>query len=766
MSQNVDHILIGGNQVGLERDVEPMWLPEGAYPVLENAFILRQRVSRKRAFEFFGRLRRTFSAVSIGNTGASAWTFNIYALLTPAITGEPNKEISYIDSTLPLSIDLMGGAEVFTEDPANPGELLNNGAPTAPVSTINYQTGAVTLTHGVGAGQPALITFSYFPTLPVMGIRTRENPLIVNREENIAFDTKYAYTISGTQWVELVAGTTWKGNDTNFFWSTNYYPFGNSPNEGVYFFATNFNYDSVMAANSDPIRYYDNAAWANLTPAITAADFLLQAKVIVPFKGRLLAFNTVEGTLADFTGTNTRFPQRLRFSQVGSPITATAWRSDTPGLGGFIDAPTGEAIVGVAFLKDNLVVYFERSSWLLEYTGDPNFPFYFKQINSELGAEGAFSIWSFDDYAIGVGDKGFHACNGYNTQRMDDPIPQEIFKFQNRNSGPERVYAVRDFYNELVYFSYPQEDIYDDGIPTASQKFPNRVMIYNYKNKTWAKFTDSFTCYGYNQPNNSTTWANATWSWEEATWDWSGDLERAFVSRVMAGNQQGFTLIQKDRATNDKTLTITAMSGSTITSPDHNLKTGDYINIENALGITFTPSMDVYQVQSVTDQNDFVINSVFTGTYVANGTITVLQNFRIATKRFNPYLKEAQTIRVSQVNYLLDRTESGEFEAQLLINENTSTPMPTFSPFDDARRATLPANRQNTIVLTTPEQGQAFQANQEKIWHLKKYTGDAQVLQVTMTLTPTQMQTLSIYRSDFVLHAILFKVSPSGRLVS
>lgn len=768
MTSPYETILIGGNQVGLERDIEPWLLPDGAYPLLENAYIFRQRVKRKRGFQFFGRFRRVYTEQDLNQPTTAGLTTTITDLLADTNIGvratEPNGEIQPGSVT----ISVADGGPSTWNDAAQDGTLTATGG-NAAAGTINYITGQIVLNFVApdAGGNTITVSFAYFPTLPVMGIRTKENSLLVNKEETIGFDTKYAYTISGTQWIELSSSTptVWQGDDSQFFWTSNYFLFGNSPNEGVYFFATNFNYNAGTPANSDPIRYYNNTTWTALTPQLDAGgtSFLLQCKIIIPFKGRLLAFNTVEGTQANFGGTNTRFPQRLRFSQIGDPTAANAWQSDVAGRGSFIDAPTAEAIVSVVALKDNLIVYFERSSWVIDYTGDPTLPFLFRRINSELGAEGTFSTWSFDEYAIGVGDIGFHICNGYNTSRIDNPIPDEIFKFQNSNNGPERIYAVRDWWNELVYFTYPQEDIYDSG--NDDQKFPNRVMIYNYRNNSWAKFTDSFTCYGYYQRSASVTWATATWSWAEATWSWQGDIEKAFAPIVMSGNQQGFTLIQQDRTTNERTLAIQAVSGSTVTSVDHNLRTGDYIIIENSIGITLTPVQDVYQVQSVTDADNFIINGTFAGTYLGNGVITVLQNFRVGSKRFNPYLSVQQTVRVSHIYFFLDRTDDGEFEAQMLIDENTSIPMPPFSPFDPARRANLPANRQNDIVLTRPENNMTFEPTQEKIWHPKKYSVDAQFIQLSMTLTDAQMQDLDIYRADWILHAILINVSPSGRLV-
>ena len=57
---------------------------------------------------------------------------------------------------------------------------------------------------------------------------------------------------------------------------------------------------------------------------------------------------------------------------------------DLPGFGNAIDAATQEAIVSAEFLKDRLIVYFERSTWELVYTGNQIYPFTWQKINTEL----------------------------------------------------------------------------------------------------------------------------------------------------------------------------------------------------------------------------------------------------------------------------------------------------------------------------------------------------------------------------------------------
>lgn len=761
-----DTLLIAGNQVGLERDVEPFLLPEGAYPLLENAFVFRERVKRRRGFNFHGRLRRIFEEEALTQTTTAGATTTITDLINDASIGsrttEPDAEIEPGSVTITVN----DGNNTEWNDSALDGTLTSV-AGSANGGTIDYFTGQIVLNFSPNdaGGNTINVTFNYFPSLPVMGLRTRENTT-TNLEQTIAWDTKYAYEFLSGAWQEFIIGTTWNGTNSQFFWTTNW---RGASAATILFFTTNFNQSN---GGGDPIRYTDGATWTTFNPAFDnpVTERLQQCRILIPFKGRLLALNTWEGATL---GAATNFSNRLRFSQVGDPTDLTnGWRSDIAGRGGFIDAQTKEAIIGAGFIKDRLIVYFERSTYQIVYTGNEILPFVFQQINTELGAESTFSTWEFDNGILGVGNVGVHTCNGVNVQRIDDQIPDEVFKIQNDNEGPERVYAIRDYQNELVFWTYPQFDKYNDN--NSNQEYPNRVLVYNYKNNSWGKFIDSFTCYGYFQNPDDATWATLPYdSWNSWSVPWSGGQIQSAYPTIIAGNQQGFTFLFDQSVSNDQSLTIKALSASgsqvTVQSPDHNLDVGQFVSFSDILGATISPliaSDETFEVQTIVDNDNFRVNGTLSGTYVGAGRITVHPNFRVATKRFNPYLKEASEIRLEGINFLLDTTDEGEFEAQLLINSNTSIDIPVFTPFGVLRQPSLPPNRNTNVIRTRPEANIPFQAGQEKIWHDQFYSGRGEFIQITMTLSPTQMKTLAIINSEWTLHALLLKVNKSGRLIT
>jgi hypothetical protein len=762
-------IVIAGNQEGLQTRNRSFLLPSGAYPTLFNMYNRRQRLRKKRGHITRGRLGRTFTASSLGNSGASPWSFNLFTLLS--IT-ETNKEIKLGSVT----ITIQAGPDIVFTDQGD-GTLTS---PTAGNSgTINYFSGAVVLTHTAGAGVAAIVTLTYYPTLPVMGIWLREVTTI-NEEECIVFDTRYAYTESLAGWNQI--GTaTWTvptGTDANLFWATNYE--GTAPSVRALY----------ITNNVDPIQYLIGTTWAQLQPQLdsTGGPVLLKtALVLAPFKSRLLAFNTLEGVAA---GPNTRFLNRLRYSKAslrGPPTDANAWHADTPGLGGFIDAPTSEAIVSVQNLKDRLIVYFETSTWELVYTGNETLPFYFRQINRELGAESTFSIVPFDNGILGVGDVGIHACNGVQVVRIDEQIPDQVYKILNENNGPQRVSGIRDYVEEVVYWTYPDYSAYQADIGVTNKKFPNRVLLYNYTDSTWALLRESFTCYGYYQPGTDYTWATLRYeSWSVWNDPWDGGVIQSNVLNVLAGNQQGY-LFQLNNQTSANAVSLTIQgfpSANEITSVDHNLQVDDYFTISGELGVTITftspfatDKWTAFRVTSVVDKDTIEFDGSVTGTYIGGGEITVLSNFDVFSKAFNDFFPMAQSIRFPYADFLFDasRADAGNPDADPVIPPTPAGEVSVYFYLNDNQvSANQPLQGTPTINLGGNAL-QPFTAVQNTIWYRKYANAVGQFIQYRLKHSTDddvdleagevpQMRKSEVAQKDFILNAVILTADPSGRI--
>ena len=704
-------------QTGLVQDREEFLLPDDAYPVLENAYVWRERLKRKQGYQLLGRLRRIFTnEAGLGNTTAGG-TKNVNLISIFGLEGTAEIEAG--------SVVIRIGAQTFTEPNPPDGTLTNGGTGTG---TINYRTGAVTLqTAPVLGGTPTSLDFNYFPGLPVMGLRSRELTNI-NNEMLIAFDTVYAYRyLNG--WQEFISGTTWTGKDSDFFWSTNYWV-GNG-NQKI-FWVTNFS-----DTTGDPIRYTNGNTWIDFAPLIDPTNRLQQCLALLPFRGRLLAFNTLEGATL---GTYVNYRQRIRWAAIGNPfsdvsaivttVNADAWRDDVRGNGGFLDIPTSEDIVSVGFVRDNLVIYCERSTWQLRYTGRSIQPFQIEKVNSELGAESTFSAVQFDTSLVGIGDKGVVECDSFKSTRVDIKIPDLIFQFNNDENGPKRVHGIRDFAKRLAYWTYPYKPADSSGA-----KYPNRRLVYNYENDSWAIFTDSLTALGTFQPQASRKWnqyvspaGSKIKSWQRQNYPWI-DRPSGFPA-IVGGNQQGFVEYLDTQTSNDESLAITNIAGNSpnvtvITSPDHNLDTGQVISIFSIpVGSPFASSLNggIFGVQKLTADTFriYTYDSATekfsepqvdaSGTYIGAGRIAIRDNFSIKSKKFN-FVDEGQSIQLGYVDILLDKTTDGAITLHVYVDYNDNTPTNTL-PENEDPASNLPDTFFNSVVPTT----EIVDKGSSKVW--------------------------------------------------
>lgn len=734
---------ITGMTTGLVQEREEFLLPDDAYPKLNNAYVWRERIKRKQGCLLLGRLQRSVSVTGNLTVGAA----NLITLLSLEATA----------TIVPGSINIVGANDGSTyTDPGMAGVLIATGG-SGTGGTINYATGAITIAAG---GNEALSgTIQYYPGLPVMGIRTRELQNSLN-DQTLFFDQVYAYifNFSTNAFQEFIPGTTWNkhagGVDAvDFFWSTNYWvsqltipgtmtPFFTTSNVKLFWETNN---TGQFGANADPPRITDGTTWYpfynDTTPAntpwakIDATNYLVNWLSMLPFRGRMVVFNTWEGTNA--TGA-ANFSNRIRWSTIGNPFipfvvgppATGSWRDDIRGQGGFLDIPTSEDIVSVGFVRDNLVIYCERSTWQLRYTGRSIAPFQIERVNSELGSEGPFSAIQFDTSLIGIGDKGLVECDSYKSERIDIKILDFVFDIQNANNGPVRMQGVRDFINRLAFWTVPLSSQYDPMMPSSNRLYPNIRLVYNYENDSWATFTDSYTAFGTVQPQASRTWLTTTIPWIQCNFSWIGTQERGQPD-IVGGNQQGFVEYLDEQTVNDVSLAITAIQPNTtlptvITSPNHNLNTGDVIGISGVpqgtpyanlnggiFGIILGDNSNanpqnmfrLMLYSSVTNQFSTPQLDVSAGTYIGGGLINIRDNFNVVSKKFN-FLDEGQSIQLGYLDILMDATEPdqpGAISLNVYLDYNTVEPSNTLpnNRIEDSSIHGTPDTFFNSIIPTT-----------------------------------------------------------------
>lgn len=224
-----EKIYIGNFSKGLKLDRLPFNIDNDNFATMYNFYSWRGRAKRKRGTLFLGQLQRQMQSAASPNN----WQVGAIMSLNGSGNGSANLISTFsLESTAsiaPGSINFSDGTNTYTE-PATPNGTLS-GSP-AGSGTINYATGAATISGGAASGT-VVGKFSYFPTLPVLGLEdfvpstaSSLYPVL------LAFDDTYAYqlnqTTSSVNFYDISYykysnnPVIWSGQDYQQFWTTNY----------------------------------------------------------------------------------------------------------------------------------------------------------------------------------------------------------------------------------------------------------------------------------------------------------------------------------------------------------------------------------------------------------------------------------------------------------------------------------------------------------------------------------------------------------------
>lgn len=757
---------------GLKNDVKPVFLPDDAWAKLENAYTWRERVLKREGLKFLGRLRRVLTAQNLGVTPAGPPNTVIIAniFVTLGIT-EPNPEIE--PGSLVITVAAPDAA-TFTDN--GDGTFTTTGKGDATGSYINYVTGRVVLQFNAALVGGAAITadINYFPALPVMGIYTRDLSSI-NNEETIWFDEKYAYIFNGTDFQEFLplTGTVWDSTDSDFFWCYNYR--GAADNIRL-FFETNF-----VNTATNPMRYTDGVTWTIFQPLVTATQTLFTARILIAYYGRLLALNTFEGLTAAGNPGAVNYFNRCRFSQLGDPTAVDAWQSDIFGKGGFLDAPTNEAIIGAMFIRNTLIVTFEQTTWQLRYVGEYGLPFIWERISADFGSESTFSSVLFDNHMLAAGDKALIAANANSADRIDLDIPNQIFDFKNANNGVKRVFGVRNYQKELVYWNYA------DAQTSTDITFPNKVLLYNYRNNTWAIFRDSVTCFGNFQYINDITWDDDTVDWDSDDVIWDDVESQSLFPSIVSGNQEGFVhFYQEDFGVQvnfpiqeEPSLSITdinlGLSPIVLTIINHNLSSGEIIYIDglqfldpsnNFAPLTTDLNNQFYQANFIDANTIFIAkwnnssmqyetNFSFTPSpasylYVGGGRVTLIPKLDAQTKDINIYQTKSLQTKLSRLDFLMTPSQNAAMTVNILPHAIS------------LQGAVVPIWSTN---MTTYLVAGFYPTVADYSWFRFYTTIASQYFRIELTYDDSLMNMQSTHSNPWTLYAINSWVRPGGKNV-
>lgn len=709
--------------------------PEDSFYELKNAFIQK------------GVIKKRFGSTYIGAAASS-------------LLGQLNSRLRINVGTTDGSGDLAGtvpgaifkpgqmfsiGDEIFTvPEDGTPVDMLTNGA-----STVHtYHVSGANAGDFDIQGSELNTTCFFYPAEPVMGLTMYEAGPIQNHPA-LAFDTQFAYKFTGTAW-SRVGAQVYTGTNLNYFYSCN---FEGTTRDETALFVTNFKAD----AGTSDLMYYslDASTFTAFTPTVVPAGGginlveLLTAKILIPFKGRLVALNVYERTTAGGpVYTYKAYPNRIRFSSINNPLAATAWISGSmTGYigGGYLDAPTEEEIVSAQYVRDRLIVYFERSTYELVSTGVYADPFVWQKINSDLGSTSTFATIPFDGGSFSIGSTGIHVCNGISVTRIDKQIPNEIFTYLKSSSATQRICGIKEYYDELAYWSIPNQFAND------VDAFPDTILVFNYENNSWAKFDDCITAFGYFEQTIAETWENDYQRWEDDDSLWSDNVTIANNRQVIAGNQQGFTFsLSTKYNTNAPVLQVSKVDGSTLTVVDHNLAVGDFVQFYNC---SAAGDNGIFRVSSVTDGNTIVVDGFAAVGYTGAGTISRVSRIDIRSTAWNPYNTKGYNLNLNKMIFAVKKAQYGQITVNFYASQsNVDIVAESIANLSALGTNILEMNAYDLVPL---------EDTQSVLWHAIYFQANGNNIQIQLTWSDEQIVDSNVVGSDFEIQAIILETSKS-----
>jgi len=607
-SMTMTKFSVGPIPEGLRKDVKPYAIPEGSFDVMINAIQWRGRVIRRLGYTKLARLST--------DGGTTFPKLPVMGLRTKEDFGIGKQSLIAFDTQNAYSFN----GTVFTTL-ASTMPVVWSGSDSQFFWTTNY-AGSFWATNSKPGLNGFIVTLFANPVASTIQVTSAGNTFQVN-------DVVYFQNVTGAAAANnLRQGTVTVAGD----------PFTVTASDTLGAFTPGAASTGIALSTTrsvtgqDGIRFYgqlsNGTGWANYNPPIDTATSLAGALMIFAYRGYLVFLNTYEGNDSNINNL-TNYPQRARWCQIGTPyyqspqpvfpntqpIDFLTMRSDIFGRGSFEDAQTNEVIVSAGFIRDILVVYFERSTWRLRYVNNAQDPFAWERVNQELGSQCTFSNIIFDKGLMSIGNRGIVISDSNDTSRFDEKIPDTIFDIRQKNNGLQRVYGIRTFRTKLNYWTFPSAQ-------NPNGTYPDQVLVFNYESKNWSFYDDCFTCFGYYYPSKTTTWGDLTDRWESTSETWGGGQSELGYESIIAGNQQGYVLLMREPggeddsgAQNEPSLYIstinTGTSPGTFTSPNNNLLDGAWVTITGT-GITSTDGVSIdgrnFKISNPTlDPNNFFL---------------------------------------------------------------------------------------------------------------------------------------------------------------
>lgn len=286
-----------------------------------------------------------------------------------------------------------------------------------------------------------------------------------------------------------------------------------------FFVGVNWNGTLYLTNGNDVIQKYDGTALSRLHIDLDVEggpdNDISNAKFIVLHKQRLIIFATTES--------GTFYGYRARWCDINDPDT---W----PNLS-YNDCPFQGTINGVAFLGDDLYVFFKKKTFRFAYTGDEDLPFAWQIVDNFEGSWSPYTPTEYPDEIIFLAKNNVSGLDGNRTYHIDLANPNFVPTWIQASLAYSQGRIWTDLRQGWITFADYTATAHADG-----NVYPNSVLVLDYQEKNWAVYTLPIHCMGLTDLESDLTWNDITDAWNDIDWSWldAGTQEAADV-RLFGG---------------------------------------------------------------------------------------------------------------------------------------------------------------------------------------------------------------------------------------
>ncbi len=648
--------LISNYATGFDRELQPWLLPNDAFVELLDGYVYRGVTNKRDGYSGF--------ANGLKSTYTESRMVHQIAAVAPATGAIDGVNASF---TWTLTAPVARGRVVITG--SNPVQVLTDngvgGFTGNGTGTINYTTGAVSITFTLppAIASTVLLTYSYHPGFPVMGVMSFYPTN--NVRQLIVADTTYVnrYNPSTDRLDDISSSTPYNCSPTDFWSWVNYANASSVPR--------------LLFCNGvvgDVIQQYDGTTVSAYAPTFTPGT--LNARQMFNVRDRLVLFQTIEaGTL---------YPRRIRISGTG----ANCDNFDNTATGaGFIDIPDNTWFFGAAFNRDDVLFFTEAATWMMKYTGNDVTPFVLEKIDGSRGSAAAFSVISYLNRTLAISPRGLILSDGYQVDRMDNNIPD--FSFNNILSDQfERCFSGFLDEDRDVYLIYPSEGTIRPPLLTNGES--DRILVSNFEEDNFAIYRIPLSCMGNFQIAITIQWSDLTVANGYPTWDalaekfgnWNSFPFSRGSPISIGGGHKGEIWRLNDTQTEDNPQKIRAMTvidsdTLRITTDWNNFNIGDYIVLEGIVGMVQANHKQGAIKAISTPYNTFDIDIPTLGfsAYVSGGIASKTIPFQAVSKKLNPFVDMDKKIRCGWIYFYVS-------VADTILTDSNGVAIPAFLDID------------------------------------------------------------------------------------